>query len=53
MITYTTVPLVEVKEINHPDNANVRVELVEAMREKYACIDIDAEIDRWLGVMTT
>ena len=29
------------------------MELVEAMRAKYANIDIDEEIDRWLGVTTT
>ena len=28
----------------------VRAELVEAMKVKYANIDLDAEIDRWLGV---
>jgi protein-arginine kinase activator protein McsA len=32
------------------DNDNVRVELVEAMRAKYANIDIDEEIDIWFGI---
>ena len=30
----------------------VRAELVVAMKVKYANIDLDAEIDRWLGVLT-
>ena len=31
-------------------NDDVRVELVEAMKVKYADIDIDEEIDIWLGL---
>lgn len=33
-----------------PGSDDVRVELVEAMKAKYANIDIDEEVDRWLGV---
>lgn len=33
--------------INH--RRQVRVELVEAMKAKYATIDIDKEIDKWIG----
>lgn len=32
------------------DHDNVRVELVEAMKAKYASIDINDEIDRWFGL---
>ena len=53
MIINITVQLVRVKERNHPENEGVRTELVEAMKAKYADIDIDREIDVWLGVTTT
>lgn len=53
MIINITVQLVRVKERNHPENEGVRIELVEAMKAKYANIDIDREIDVWLGVTTT
>ena len=53
MIVNITVQLVRVKERNHPENEGVRIELVEAMKAKYANIDIDREIDVWLGVTTT
>ena len=53
MMINIIVQLVRVKERNRPENEGVRTELVEAMRAKYANIDIDEEIDRWLGVTTT
>ena len=53
MMINIIVHLVRVKERNRPENEGVRTELVEAMRAKYANIDIDEEIDRWLGVTTT
>ena len=53
MMINIIVQLVRVKERNRPENDGVRTELVEAMREKYANIDIDREIDVWLGVTTT
>lgn len=33
-----------------PGSDDVRAALVEAMKAKYANIDIDEEVDRWLGV---
>ena len=53
MMINIIVQLVRVKERNRPENDGVRTELVESMKVKYANIDLDAEIDRWLGVTTT
>ena len=39
--------------MNYLGSDGVRVELVESMRIKYADIDIDKEIDMWLGVVPT
>ena len=53
MIINTTAQHVKVKKkkIDYSED-EVRAELVEAMKVKYANIDLDAEIDRWLGVLT-
>ena len=51
MIISTIAQHVKVKKKIDYYEDEVRAELVEAMKVKYANIDLDAEIDRWLGVL--